>query len=285
VTSKVQAPYLTARAQTEVTGRAVRRAANGLLAVFGVLFALPLVWLILASIDSEASWSVEIPHLTLSNFREALAANGGSLVNSAILSVVATLIATTSGTLAAFALSRRRVPWKGPLLLTVLFLSGIPLSIAIIPVFEIFASIGWLSLVPTAVFLSVTLLPFEIYLIKNFIDAVPLELDEAARIERASTLYVLRRVILPLSLPGIGAASIIGFVSAWGSFIVPLVLLTSPQQEPASVTMFAYIGASRVEFGQIAAFSVIYSLPVFVLYALSSRLFSGGFFLGGAIRG
>ena len=80
---------------------------------------------------------------------------------------------------------------------------------------------GLLSIIPTAVFLSVTSLPFEIYLMKNFIDAVPEDLEEAARMERASTFQVLARVIVPLALPGIAAAAIFGFVNAWGSFIVP----------------------------------------------------------------
>jgi multiple sugar transport system permease protein len=262
-----------------------RRSATVILVAFGVVFTLPLLWLILASLDSQASWSVEIPHWTLGNFQQALAQNGGALVNSAILSVFSTVLATVCATLAAYALSRRRIPWKGPLLLTVLFLSGIPLSIAIIPVFEIYSTIGWLSILPAGLFLTVTMLPLETYLIKNFIDAVPRELEEAARIEQANTLQVLRRVVLPLSLPGILAASIIGFVMAWGSFIVPLVLITAPSQFPASLTIFGYVGASYVRFGQVAAFSVIYSLPVLVLYGGSARFLSGGFLLAGGVRG
>ena len=265
--------------------RAARLASNSLLLAFAVLFLLPMLWLIFASIDSNATWSIELPHLTLSHFVVAFTDNTRALLNSAVLATAATAIATVTGTLCAYALSRRRIPWKGGLLLTVLFLSGIPLSIVIIPVFQMFASIGWLSLATCALFLSVTLLPFEIYLIKNFIDAVPRELEEAARIERAGTLQVLLRVVLPLSLPGIGASAILGFVSAWGSFLVPLVLIVSPDESPASVTMFAYIAASRIEWGDIAAFSIIYSVPVFLLYAVSARLFSGGFLLGGAIRG
>jgi multiple sugar transport system permease protein len=259
--------------------------ANGLLALLGVVFLLPMLWLALASVDSNASWSIEIPHLTLANYGVAISDNVQALVNSALLSTAATAIATAAATLAAYALSRRHIPLKTPVLLAVLFLSGIPLSIIVIPVYEAYATLGWLSLGPCAVFLSVTLLPFEIYLIKNFIDAVPRDLEEAAEIEQASLLQVLRRVVLPLCLPGIAAAAILGFVSAWGSFLVPLVLIASPNDAPASITMFAYVGASRVEYGHIAAFSVVYSLPVFVLYTLSARLFRGGFLLGGAVRG
>jgi multiple sugar transport system permease protein len=266
-------------------GRAGRVAASACLVAFGAVFLLPMLWLILASVDGRASWSVELPNWTLANFKEAFADNGGALLNSVYISVFATCLATVCATLAAYSLSRRRIPWKGPLLLAVLFLSGIPLSIVIIPVFQIFSSLGWLSLWPAGLFLAVTLLPLEIYLIKNFIDAVPRELEEAAVIERASTWHILRRVVLPLSFPGIAAASIIGFVMAWGSFIVPLVLISSPSEFPASLTIYGYVGASYVRFGEIAAFSVVYSIPVVILYAASSRFLSGGFLLAGGIRG
>lgn len=259
---------------------------NIFLGLFGVLFLLPMLWLVLASVDSNASWSVEIPRLTGSNFAAALSgSNLQSIINSIIMAGVSTAIATLAGALAAYALSRRRIPWKGPLLLAVLFLSGVPLAILVIPVFEMFSSINWLSLLPCSLFLAVTTLPFEIYLMKNFIDAVPRDLEEAARMERASTFHILTRVVGPLALPGIGAAAIFGFVTAWGSFLVPLVLITDPTQQPGSIAIFGFIGNAYVRYGDIAAFSLIYAVPIFLLYALSSRLFRGGFVLSGAVKG
>jgi multiple sugar transport system permease protein len=259
---------------------------NLVLAAIGLLFLSPMLWLAFASLDSHATWSIEWPHFTLSNFHQAVTANNlQSLVNSLILAGVSTAIATVCGAMAAYGLSRRRIPFKGPLLLFVLFLSGVPLSILIVPIFQMFASVGYLSILPTAVFLAVTSLPFEIYLMKNFIDAVPPELEEAARMERASTLQVLTRVVVPLAMPGIAAAAIFGFVNAWGSFIVPLVLITSPSQEPGPVAIFGFIGAANVRYGDIAAYSLVFAVPVFLLYALSSRLFREGFVLGGGIKG
>lgn len=259
---------------------------NILLGLFGVLFLLPMLWLVLASVDSNASWSVEVPHLTGANFGAALSgSNLQSIINSIVMAGVSTAIATVCGALAAYALSRRRIPWKGPLLLAVLFLSGVPLAILVIPVFQMFSAVNWLALLPCSLFLAVTSLPFEIYLIKNFIDAVPGDLEEAARMERASTFHILTRVVGPLALPGIGAAAIYGFVTAWGSFLVPLVLITDPTQQPGSIAIFGFIGNAYVRYGDIAAFSLIYAVPIFLLYALSSRLFRGGFVLSGAVKG
>ena len=256
---------------------------NTVLAGIGALFLVPMLWLILASIDANASWAIEWPHFSLKNFQAVLTGSLlDSLWNSVVLAFVSTLIASVAGVLA---FSRRKIPFKGSLLLFILFSSGVPLSILVIPVYEIFAHFGWLSLLPTAIFLSVTSLPFEVYLMKNFIDAVPEDLEEAARMERASTAQVLMKVVIPLAMPGIAAAAIFGFVNAWGSFVVPLILISNGSQQPAPIAIYTFLTVPKPEFGNIAAYSLIFCVPVFVLYAASSRLFREGFVLGGGVKG
>jgi len=257
-----------------------------ILGALGVLFLAPMLWLFLASIDKNASWGIEWPHFSLINFRHVLTGSLlHSLWNSVVLAVISTTIASVTGVFAAYSLSRRKIPFKGPLLLFIIFSSGVPLAIMVIPVYEIFSRFGFLSILPTAVFLSVTSLPFEVYLMKNFIDAVPTDLEEAARMERASTFQVLRRVVIPLAMPGIAAASIFGFVNAWGSFIVPLILISPSSQQPAPIAIYTFLTLPKAEFGNIAAYSLVFCLPVFILYAVSSRLFREGFVLGGGVKG
>ncbi|MGP0053207.1 MAG: carbohydrate ABC transporter permease [Solirubrobacteraceae bacterium] len=266
--------------------RSARRLGNGLLAVVGILFALPMLWLLAASLDSQASFSLEWPHFTLANFRAATGSDQlHSLWNSFVLSAIAAVVSTAASSLAAYALSRRRIPWKGPMLLIVLFLSGIPMSILIVPIYELFATENLLSILPTAIFLGVTAMPFELWLIKNFMDAIPYDLEEAARIEGANTWQILTRIVGPLALPGIGAGAIYAFVNAWGSFVVPLVLISNPNQDPGPIAIYGFIGAANVRYGDIAAFSLLYSIPVIILYTIMSRLFTGGFTLGGAVKG
>lgn len=256
------------------------------LGALGVIFLAPMLWLFLASIDKNASWGIEWPHFSLINFKHVLTGSLlHSLWNSVVLAVISTAIASVAGVFAAYSLSRRRIPFKGPLLLFIIFSSGVPLAIMVIPVYEIFSRFGFLSILPTAVFLSVTSLPFEVYLMKNFIDAVPTDLEEAARMERASTIQVLRRVVIPLAMPGIAAASIFGFVNAWGSFVVPLILISPANQQPAPIAIYTFLTLPKAEFGNIAAYSLVFCVPVFILYAVSSRLFREGFVLGGGVKG
>ncbi len=259
---------------------------NLVLLGFGILFVTPLIWLIFASVDSQAGPTVEWPHLTFSNF--SAVANGSDLQalwNSLLMSTIATAVATIPAAMFAYIFSRRHIPWKGPWLLFILMLAGVPISILIVPLYQVFNQENLLSLLPASVFLGVTSLPFEIWIIKNFIDAVPVDLEESARLERANTMQVLVRVVVPLALPGIGAAAIYGFINAWGNFLVPLVLVTSPSQQPSPVAIFSFFSGDIINYGHIAAYSILYSLPVVILYLGMSRLFRGGFVLSGAMKG
>jgi len=259
---------------------------NIVLAIIGIMFVLPLAWLVEASIDRLATRQIQIPVFSLVNF--ILATDPTrllALLNSVIISAIAAFVATLPSALAAYAFSRHHIPGKYAIVLFILFLSGVPINILIVPVYQMFSTLDMLSLVPTAVFLGVTAIPFELYIIKNAIDAIPLDLEEAAQIERANTLRILWRVVLPLALPGIVAAAIYGVVNTWGNFLVPLVLISAPEQQPSPLTIFGFMSADITRYGAIAAYSLIYSAPVVALYLVLSRFFRAGFVLGGAIRG
>ena len=259
--------------------------ANLILLLLGVFFLTPLLWLVAASVDAGASYQLRFPDFTLKNFAEAtqptyLRALGDSL----LLSSIAAVVATVAAFFAAYSFSRHHIPWKGPILLTILFLSGVPVTILIVPVYKMFVYMGWLSLLPTAILLAATAIPFEIYLIKNSIDAIPMDLEEAAAIERAATFTILRRIVFPLTIPGIASAAIFGFVNTWGSFLIPLVLISDLSQQPSPVRLYGFISSSGVHYGTVAAYSIIYSLPIVLLYLFMSRAFKNGFVLGGAVK-
>jgi multiple sugar transport system permease protein len=258
---------------------------NVLLVLCGLFFLLPMLWLITACFDAAASERLKWPAWTLAQFAIALDPdNLGALVNSLILSLVATVVATVPSAIAAYSFSRHKLPGKQAIMLAILFLSGVPISILIIPIYQLFQWADCLTLLPTAVFLGVTAIPFEIHIIKNSIDAIPLDLEEAARIERAGIVRILLRVIAPLCLPGIMAAAIYGFVNTWGNFLPPLVLITDSDQQPSPVAIFSLMSNNVVNYGGIAAYSLVYSVPVVVLYVVLARFFKGGFSLGGAVK-
>ena len=107
----------------------------------------------------------------------------------------------------------------------------------------------------------------------------------AARVERASTATILARIVLPLSLPSVLAAAIYGFINAWGNFLVPLILITDQASQPGPIVIYGFMGSVQVDFGAIAAYSIVYSLPIVLFYLSCSSLFRSGYILGGGLRG
>lgn len=261
---------------------------DGALALVGVAFILPLLWLIDAAFNSNATQSMSLPSLTLGNFRSAISAGaGGAIKNSLYLAVVSTIIATVVSLLAAYVLSRRRVPLKGAMLIIVLFLTGLPITLLLIPIYVMYVHLGWdNSPFYTSVALAATSVPFAIWLLKNFIDQVPREFEEAAAIEGAGGLRILWRVVIPLSLPGIFVAAILTFINSWGAFLLPLVIDANPQNTPGALGIYEFMSANgRVSFGPLAAYAILFSLPVIALYLVGTRWLHGGFAFAGGVKG
>jgi multiple sugar transport system permease protein len=134
-------------------------------------------------------------------------------------------------------------------------------------------------------FLAAAGLPYAIWMMRNFMDGVPVALEEAAWVDGASGLQSLRRVVLPLMGPGLVAVAFFQFILMWGNFFVPFILLLDPKKLPMAVTVFQFFGSNgRVEYGQLAAYSIIYTAPVVVLYLVISRVFTGAFRLSGGVK-
>jgi multiple sugar transport system permease protein len=263
-------------------------AANLTLGLFGALFATPLLWMVLSSVDAHAGWSIRIPTLTTSNYTALMNdAQMRPLLNSLYLAGVATSVTTVTAVLSAYVLSRRHIPLKRVYLIFILFASGLPVTMAIVPTYQLFVTFGWLdSLFWTSLFLAASSLPFAIWLMKNFIDAVPEELEESASIEGAGSLRILLRIVVPLTIPGIGVTAIVTFINAWGAFLIPLVLNSNPADTPGSVAAYNFLSAfTTPKFGQLAAYSLLFSLPVLILYLAMARRLSGAFSFGGSLRG
>ncbi|WOF23128.1 carbohydrate ABC transporter permease [Microbacterium betulae] len=277
-------------ALTSPRGRGLRITANLVLALIGVAFLLPMVWLLLASFDRSATLSVGLPsEWTLENFTAVMTWDLAfrPLLNSLILAGGCAVITVVVSVLAAYPLSRYRLRINPPFLYGVLFGTCLPITAMMVPVYMLFV---WFDLIDsiagTVLFLAATSLPMAIWMTKNFMDSVPISLEEAAWVDGASMMTTLVRVVMPLMRSGIGVVFIFVFMQAWGNFFVPFVLLLSPDRQPAAVSIFSFFGQyGAVAYGQLAAFSLLYSLPVLALYVLVTRLSGGSFALAGAVKG
>jgi len=269
--------------------RASRTARTVALLVIGGLFLLPMLWMLLASFDSRASFLLRWPDFTLANYRYALASGRTTtpMWNSFLLAGGTTVLTTVLGLSSAYALSRYQIRFRRSILLMVLFATGLPVELLMIPAYSLFVEAKLIDSIPaTILFLSATALPFAIWVLKSFIDQIPPEIEEAAQIDGAHALERIRRHVLPLAAPGVAVAALFTFMNAWGQFIIPYVLIQSANKQPASVAIYEFLTANgQVQYGPLAAYALIFSVPVLVLYWALSRHITGAFTFGGGVKG
>jgi multiple sugar transport system permease protein len=209
------------------------------------------------------------------------------LWNSFVISMGTALITIVVSVLAAYPLSRYQMRFRRSFLYTILFATGLPITAMMVPVYSLFVYLDLLDSVPgTIFFMAAAGLPMSIWMTKNFMDSVPISLEEAAWVDGASAMRALVRIVLPLMRPGIAVVFIFAFTMAWGTFFVPFVLIFSPEHQPAAVAIFNFFGTyGSVAYGKLAAFSILYATPVLALYLLVQRLSGGSFAMAGAVKG
>ena len=278
------------RGVTSPGRRSARAPADAALMLIGACFVLPLLWLVFASLDTKAGYQTQLPATaSLANFAAVLTPEllVRPLWNSLLLSAGTAAVTLVAAVLAAYPLSRFESRFNRPFLYSILCGTCLPVTAIMVPVYGLFVQLRLLDSMPATVFfLAATALPMAIWMTKNFMDTVPVSLEEAAWVDGASGLTALRAVVLPLMRQGLGVVFTFVFIQTWGNFFVPFVLLLSPSKQPASVSIFSFFGQhGAIAYGQLAAFSILYSVPVLVLYVLVSRGTAGSFALSGAMKG
>jgi multiple sugar transport system permease protein len=267
-----------------------RTAADVVLVLIGACFVLPLLWLVLASLDSGAGHQTELPReVSLDNFAAVMTPGllFQPLWNSMVLSAGTAAVNLVAAVLAAYPLSRYQSRFNRPFLYAILFATCLPITAIMVPVYGMFVQLDLLDSMPATIFfMATTTLPMAIWMMKNFMDAVPVSLEEAAWVDGASGLSALRTIVLPLMRQGLGVVFIFVFIQAWGNFFVPFVLLLSEARQPAAVSIFSFFGQhGAVAYGQLAAFSILYSVPVLALYVILAKGAGRSFALSGAVKG
>ncbi len=258
------------------------------LIVVGLFFLIPFAWPVLASINSAATLAVVWPaHPNLDNFVNIIA--NGLVVqpfsNSLIMAVSTMILVVILAGLAAYPLSRYNFRGKSTLMYAILFTSALPVLALITPLYAMYTVLNLVdTLQGVILFFVASALPFSIWLMKNFLDSVPFELEEAAWIDGASTISTFWYIILPLAAPGIAVVGVWSFLGAWTNFFIPLIILQSQNLMPASVHIYTFFGAyGQVNYGQLAAYAMLYALPAVALYTLVSRFFVKG--ISGGLKG
>ncbi len=265
-----------------------RYALAALIIVLSLLVLLPFLWIFSTSLKplSEVNqyppeWFS--PNMSLKPYADMFffMPFGIYALNSTIVASSATIITLFVGSLGAFAFSRFQFAGKRVFLLVFLLSQMLPGASVIIPLFQLLKEIG---LYDTHVGLilvhSAVLLPFVIWLLYGFFQGIPREVEDAALIDGCSRLSALRRVILPLALPGIGATALFAFLGSWNEFFFALILTSSDATKTIPVGIGLFVGEYNDLWNQMAASAVLFSLPPLMLFALMRKTFVKGLAAG-----
>jgi multiple sugar transport system permease protein len=201
-------------------------------------------------------------------------------LNSMIISIGAVALSVAAGIPAAYALARFTFPLKGALGFVLMSFRFVPFIAFVIPLYLLYQRLGLYNTHAGLIFAyQLITLPFTIWMLRSFFQEIPLEIQEAAKIDGCSWFGVLTKVILPLSMPGISVTVILGFMFSWNAFNYPL-MLAGRQTFPVTVGAIQFISYEQVLWGQMAAATIVAALPQLLLSLMVQKYIVRGLTMG-----
>ena len=261
-----------------------------LLIVTTVIALFPMYWLFVNALTPIRSnpplTPVLLPAFSLDNFRRLLVGNSNYLrwmLNSLVIAVAITAWHLFFDTMAGYAFAKRRFPGRNVLFWLLLSTLMIPIHVTIIPLYIITRELGLLDN-PLAVILPGTATAFGIFLMRQYIQTLPTELEEAARIDGAGEFGIYWHIILPLCKPAMAALAIFTFVRYWNDFLWPLIALSKPENYTLTVGVANLQGEFMTDWGIIFAGASLAALPMIAFFLAFQRYFLEGVRMG-AVKG
>ncbi|MGH7174888.1 MAG: carbohydrate ABC transporter permease [Minisyncoccia bacterium] len=257
--------------------------------VFGSVSVFPLLYMVSLSFqptsDILTSKPVLIPsHPTFLNYVNAWSENsfGRYFLNSTIVALATVVITVALASMAAFAFARYQFRFKELIFYTFLAALAVPSVELIIPQYLLVLKLHLTdSLLGLILIYASENLPFAIFLLRGFFEAVPKELEESFRLDGAGTMRVLTRLIAPLSVPALAVVAMFTFNFAWEEFVIALTLINSPEHRTLPIALNFFIGEHTTQWGPLFAASVIATIPSLIVFLISQRSFQRGVSLGG----
>jgi len=269
----------------------MRRVRDGVVLLLFVAYAVPFFWQLLTSFKPDVE-ILRLPplwpsKLTLSHYQAVWDQSlmPRALANSLGIALLTTLLAQAFGLPGAYALARLRVPGKGLLLLGIVGSTAFPAIAIVSPLYLLIRALGlrdsWAALILADTSFA---LPLTLWLLAGFIREIPAELEEAAFLDGASRLQVLRWVVLPLAAPGLASSALLTFLFSWNEFLFAYTFTATGASRTVPVALALFPGVYEVPWGDIAAASILASLPpILIVVGLQRWLVRG--LLAGALGG
>ncbi|MDK1389810.1 carbohydrate ABC transporter permease [Sinorhizobium sp. 8-89] len=258
--------------------------------LLAVLF--PFYWMFKTSMDSGGALFTYPPKLLPQSYdfhAYADVINNTDIAlwlwNSFVVSVGSTVLALAAGVSGAYGLSRFRYRGKSTLALVILTTQMMPPLVLIIPIYTIYIGLNITDTLFGLIIGNFAFsLPVVIWMMKSIFDTIPVEIEEAARVDGASWFFIMTRITLPIALPGLVAVSVFTFINGWDEFMFARTVVTATEKWVGTVGLASFIGIYVTPWDQILAAATIFTLPPVILFLLIQKHFMAG--LGaGAVKG
>lgn len=266
----------------------------GVLVVFFFFFlGGPFLWLVGMSVKPPIDILSYEPRLFpkefyFQNYQDALEKSGivSAFFNSLAISAISTLVIILLAVAPSYFFARSKGLLTRSISIWILISQVFPLSLLIIPLFLTMQRLSLINTRPGLILIYIMInIPFALWLLRGFVLAIPIELEDAARIDGASFSQIIRSIIFPLLAPGLIVVAVFTFINVWNEFFFALVILSDPEKSTLPIKLAQFLGAEgRGLFGALAAATTIAIIPSLALFALIQKRFSDNF-LAGAVKG
>ncbi|MDB5035180.1 MAG: ABC-type sugar transport system permease subunit [Chlorobi bacterium] len=259
-----------------------------ILVLLGMVF--PLLWMIVISLrEQNPDLTSFLPLLkgpfSLRNYADVLSLNSFDVyfLNSILVAVAVTAGNVIFCTMVGYALARRRIPGRSFLLLTVIATLMIPPQVIMIPLYRLIVNLHWIDtywalIIPTLV------TPFGIFLMRQYVQNLPRDMEEAARLDGAGDWRIIFSIIMPLSRPMLIVLAVYQFLTTWNTFLYPFLFVNRDDRRTLMVGLTSYLGNQSVDWGHLMAGASISALPVIALFAIFQKQIIQGM-TAGAVKG
>lgn len=264
---------------------------TGVLALLGVA-VFPLYWMLVTALTPSPELFSDTPNALpklseIGVFREMFASVpiGTWLVNSFLVAAGTTVLTLLLAVLPAYALSRFQFRGKGLLGFALFATQMLPEAMLVVPLYAIFGRLGLLNTIPGLVLADTAFaVPVVTWILKGAIDAIPIEIEEAARMDGCNRIDIVLGVTLPLIAPTLAAASVIAFFQGWNEYVFAQTLISTEALRTASVGLASFVGELSTPIHVVMAVGVLYTLPAVCFYLLVQRYVVAGM-TAGSVKG
>lgn len=284
-------PIVTERGATTPKGRWKGRLNQGLLTLFAIIFAFPLIWMVVSSLKSGSEVFSSPPKVVgstvmWSNYADVWSYQpfGLYMFNGFLVATLGTVLVVVTSLGSGYAFSRLRFRGRDKLFFVFLATLMVPSEIVVIPMYLFMMQLGWINTVQALV-VPWAFSAFGTFFLRQALLTVPLELEEAGKLDGASHFYIMVRIMAPLIKPSLAVLIVFTFVNYWNSFLWPLIVLNGPAHATVPLGLNFFIGEGGSQWQLIMAASTISMIPTALLAILLQRYLVRGISMSAGLGG